>query len=139
MKLSTRGRYGLRAMHQLAEKSNKGPVPLSEIALAQDISLHYLEQIMRKLRLDGLVLSTRGAQGGYALAKPASEIYVGEILRSLEGDLRIVDCKDCNESEDSVCERADDCPTFALWEKINTEISGVVDQTTLADMIEGNV
>lgn len=137
MKLSTRGRYGLRAMHQLAENNSTGPVPLSEIALAQDISLHYLEQLMRKLRIDGLVTSTRGAQGGYSLAKPANQILVGDILRSLEGDLRIVDCVDCSNGEEQVCHRADGCPTFALWERINNEISDVVDTTTLEDMMNG--
>lgn len=129
MKLSTRGRYGLRAMVYLAQHDETGPVSLSSIARDEDISLHYLEQLMRKLRLDGLVESTRGAHGGYSLALPAKEMPVGDILRSLEGNIHFTEC-----IEYELCEKGDDCATRVLWERINEGILDIVDHTTLAEL-----
>lgn len=129
MKLSTRGRYGLRAMVYLAQHDACGPVSLSAISREEDISLHYLEQLMRKLRLDGLVKSTRGAHGGYSLAQPAEKLPVGDILRSLEGNLHFTDC-----IEFELCEKGDDCATRVLWERINEGILDIVDHTTLAEL-----
>lgn len=129
MKLSTRGRYGLRAMVYLAQHDAKGPVSLSSIAKDEDISLHYLEQLMRKLRMDGLVKSTRGAHGGYSLAVPAAELAVGDILRSLEGNIHLTEC-----IEFELCDKGDDCATRVLWERINKGILNIVDHTTLAEL-----
>ena len=132
MKLSTRGRYGLRAMHYLAAHHDEGPVSLSAISAEEDISLHYLEQLMRKLRIDGIVESIRGAKGGYVLAKPPEEILVGDILRSLEGPMSLTDCL-----EDGACCKGDECATRVLWERINQGIRDVVDYTTLAELTRG--
>ena len=93
MKLSTKGRYGLRAMVDLAVYSEKESVSISCIAQRENISESYLEQLAGKLKKAGLIKSTRGAQGGYRLAKPAAEISVGDILRALEGELGAVDCR----------------------------------------------
>ncbi len=131
MKLSTRGRYGLRAMHYIANHYENGPVPLSTISQEEDISLHYLEQLMRKLRIDGLVESVRGARGGYVLAKSPDEIVVGDVLRSLEGDLNYADCL-----EGGTCYKGDGCVTRVLWERINEGIRDVIDYTTLAELTE---
>lgn len=130
MKLSTRGRYGLRAMVYLAEHAADGPVSLSVIANDENISLHYLEQLMRKLRMDGLVQSTRGARGGYTLARAADQMAVGEILRSLEGNLHLTDC-----INPEPCEKGDDCATRVLWERINHGILQIVDHTLLAELL----
>ena len=87
MKLSTKGRYGLRAMIDLALYSDEEAVSIQSISARQNISDNYLEQLVRKLKKEGLVVSVRGAQGGYRLAKPADEISVGDVLRALEGSL----------------------------------------------------
>lgn len=129
MKLSTRGRYGLRAMVYLAQNDGQGPVSLSAISLDEDISLHYLEQLMRKLRIDGLVTSTRGARGGYSLAKPAKELSVGDILRSLEGDLSFTECL-----EHGCCEKGDACSTRMLWDRIDQGILTIINNTTLQEL-----
>ena len=92
MKLTTKGRYGLRAVIDLAMYAKEEPVSLAEVAERQSISISYLEQLVAKLKKAGIVQSTRGAQGGYALAKEPEEISVGEILRALEGSLSPVDC-----------------------------------------------
>lgn len=92
MKLSTKGRYGLRAMIDIAVYSEKEPVPICKIAERQSLSERYLEQLMSLLRKNGLIRSVRGAGGGYVLAKDASEISVGDVLRALEGSLEPVDC-----------------------------------------------
>lgn len=129
MKLSTRSRYGMRALLYIAERSAEGPISLSAIAEEEGISLHYLEQLMRKLRLSGLVSSVRGAKGGYTLSRSAEEISVGDILRSLEGSLHLTDCL-----VDEVCDRGEDCPTRQLWNKINEGMTEIVDNTMLADI-----
>lgn len=133
MKLSTKGRYGLKAMFQLALTQSKGPVPLKQIAEKQDLSENYLEQLFSTLRKDGLLSSVRGAQGGYLLARPPEEITVGNILRSLEGELAPSDCIIDGVNE---CERETICVTKNVWIKIKDSIDEVVDSITLKDMIE---
>lgn len=134
MKLSTKGRYGLKAMLELAVHSGEKPMPLKLIAEHQDISEPYLEQLISLLRKSGLVKSVRGAQGGYQLAMPAEEITVGDILRALEGPIAPTDC--VSEEENYDCERLDYCVTRLIWEKIRDSISNVVDNITLQDMAE---
>lgn len=129
MKLSTKGRYGLRAMQYIAEHDQSGPISLSAIAQEEEISLYYLEQLMRKLRLDGFVESIRGTKGGYRLARPADEILIGDILRSLEGNLTLTSCL-----ESEHCDKGDDCATRVLWDRINRGIRDVIDFTTLAEL-----
>lgn len=134
MKLSTKGRYGLRALIDLAMYSEKEAVSISSISARQGISESYLEQLVRRLRKSGLVVSIRGAQGGYRLAKEASKISVGDILRSLEGNLNAVECPGLR--EDQGCEGADFCVTKYVWQRINDSITEAVDSITLDQLVE---
>lgn len=134
MKLSTKGRYGLRAMIDLAVYSETEPVSIQSIADRQKISEGYLEQLMAKLKKAGLVISIRGASGGYRLAKPAAEISVGDVLRALEGDLRAVTCS-AAEGEGG-CENADLCVSRYVWQRINASITDTVDTMYLEQLVE---
>ena len=133
MRLSTRGRYGLKAMHQLAFHYGEGPIPLSSIAEKQDLSENYLEQLVATLRRGGLLNSVRGAQGGYMLAKPPEDITVGDILRILEGDLAPADCVVDEEYE---CAKEEGCVTKFVWMEIRDSIDRVIDSITLKDMLD---
>ncbi|MGI9953001.1 Rrf2 family transcriptional regulator [Moorellaceae bacterium AZ2] len=133
MKFSTRGEYGLRAMFDLAQRYGEGPISLKSVAERQDISEHYLEQLIAALRKAGLVRSVRGAQGGYTLAKEPSEIKVGDIIRVLEGPIAPMDC--VKEEEGECCSRAESCVARTIWEKVRDSISGVLDSITLEDMV----
>ncbi len=135
MKLSTRGRYGLKAMFQLALYYGQGPVSLKQIAIDQELSENYLEQLFSTLRKEGILHSVRGAQGGYMLSKKPSEITVGQILRALEGNMAPYDCV---VDDDFVCSREDKCVTKPVWRKIKNSIDEVIDSITLQDMIEEN-
>lgn len=132
MKLSTKGRYGLRALIDLALYSENETVSIQSIARRQNISDSYLEQLMRKLRSAGLIVSVRGAQGGYKLAGPANEISVGDVLRALEGSLEAVTCG----GEDNSCQGADLCVTKFVWERINSSIRDTVDSIKLSQLVE---
>ena len=133
MKLSTKGRYGLRAMIDLARYSEKEPVSINSIAARQDISERYLEQLVALLRKAGLVNSIRGATGGYVLAKKANEISVGDVLRALEGSLEPVRCA-AYYSEDG-CMAADGCVTKYVWQKINDSINDTVNHMMLDELV----
>ena len=133
MKLSTKGRYGLRAMVDLAVYSEKESVSISCIAQRENISESYLEQLAGKLKKAGLIKSTRGAQGGYRLAKPAAEISVGDILRALEGELGAVDCQGLK--PEGGCESSDFCVTKLVWQRINDSIAKAVDEITLEELM----
>lgn len=133
MKLSTKGRYGLRALIDLAMYCETETVSISSIAARQDISESYLEQLMGKLKKAGLVVSTRGAQGGYRLAKDASEISAGDILRALEGNLNAVECAGLQETNQ--CEGADLCVTKYVWQKVNESITRAVDDIRLDELV----
>ena len=135
MKLSTKGRYGLRAVLDLAVNTDNEAVALSQIAERQEISVNYLEQLIAKLRKSGIVNSIRGAQGGYVLAKPAEEISIGDILRSLEGDLSPVDCSELSDS-DTECSHSDLCVTKYVWKRISDSINGAVDGIMLSELVE---
>lgn len=132
LKLSTKGHYGLKAMFDLALHYGEGPIPLKNVAERQDISEHYLEQLIAGLRKAALVKSVRGAQGGYTLAKPPEEIRVGDIIRVLEGPLAPLDC--VNEDDPGSCNQSEDCITRGVWRKVRDSIAGVLDSITLADM-----
>lgn len=132
MKLSTKGRYGLRALIDLALYSENETVSIQSIARRQNISDSYLEQLMRKLRSAGLIVSVRGAQGGYKLARPANEISVGDVLRALEGSLEAVTCG----GEDNSCQGADLCVTKFVWKRINSSIRDTVDSIKLSQLVE---
>ena len=134
MKLSTKGRYGLRALIDLAVYSGDETVSIASIASRQNISESYLEQLIAKLRKAGLVTSVRGAGGGYKLAKPAEEISVGDILRALEGSLDPVECPGLK--EESACDSSDFCVTKYVWQKINDSINQTVDGISLSRLVE---
>lgn len=133
MKLSTRGRYGLKAMYQLALHYGEGPIPLKSIADAQNLSENYLEQLVSSLRKEGFLNSVRGAQGGYMLARPPSDITVGSILRTLEGNLAPADCVTGDGYD---CENEENCVTKLVWMRIRDSIDQVVDSITLQDMLD---
>lgn len=134
MKLSTKGRYGLKAMFDLALYGGEAPVSLTAISERQHVSVNYLEQLIAPLRKAGLVKSVRGAQGGYLLAKPAAEITVADILFTLEGSLAPSDC--VNDLNEESCSNADYCVTRMIYEKMRDSINEVVKSITLQDMIE---
>lgn len=136
MKLSTKGRYGARAMLDLAlnYNENEGPVALGAIAERQSISEEYLEQIFSSLRKSGIVESVRGAQGGYRLGRPANKITVGDILRALEGSLSPVDC--VQENNPVSCARYEECVMKDVWRKMRDSINAAVDSISLADLVE---
>ena len=133
MKISTKGRYALRLMIDLAERSDGTPVSLKDVAKRQNISDKYLEQIISVLNRAGFVRSIRGAQGGYLLKKDPKEYTVGMILRLTEGSLAPVACI---EDDEVICDRQDCCVTIMVWKKINEAISGVVDNITLQDLVD---
>ena len=133
MKLSTRGRYGLKAMFQLGLYFGEGPIALNQIAVEQKLSESYLEQLFSALRKEGLINSVRGAQGGYMLSRKPEEITVGQILRCLEGDMAPSDC--VMEVDGIQCSREDECVTKLVWLKIKGSVDDVIDSITLQDML----
>lgn len=133
MKISTKGRYALRLMLDLALYGNQEPVRLKDVAKRQEISIKYLEQIISVLQKAGYVKSIRGAQGGYHLMKAPEDYTVGMILRLIEGDLAPVACL---EDEVNQCPRQAACVTLRLWKELDAAIRGVVDKYTLADLVE---
>lgn len=130
MKISTKGRYGLKAMIDIAMYSNSEAVTIKSISERQNISEGYLEQIFSALRKSGLVLGRKGAQGGYSLSKPIDKITIGEILRVLEGELVLVDVSNMN-SVDAL----ESCINENLWNVINKNINDYFDSITLEDLV----
>jgi Rrf2 family transcriptional regulator, cysteine metabolism repressor len=135
LQISTRGRYGLRAMVDMALHTSEGPLPLRIIAERQAISESYLEQVFTGLRKAGLVRASRGAQGGYELSRSVKEITVGEILRALEGPIIPVHCVGDIDSG-SHCEREKYCITRSFWEDLRDKINDYLDSVTLQDLAE---
>lgn len=133
MKISTKGRYALRLMLDLAMHDDGRCIPIKEIAARQSISDKYLEQIISVLSRAGYVKSVRGAGGGYKLAHPVKSYTVGMILRLTEGSLAPVACLDDNVN---TCQRKNRCATLMVWEKLYEAINGVVDSITLEDLVE---
>lgn len=133
MKISTKGRYALRLMLDLATYNTGEPVSIKDIAKRQQISEKYLEQIIAVLNKAGFVRSIRGAQGGYMLEKEPKDYTVGMILRQTEGDLAPVACVG---EEGMECDRKAECVTVRIYEMINDAVNGVVDHITLADLLE---
>lgn len=136
MKLSTKGRYAVAALYDLARHYGKGPVSLKNIAERQMISEHYLEQLMLTLRKAGYVNSVRGSQGGYYLIREPSQITVGDIIRAMEGPIAPVDCL-LSENE-PLCERSNICVSRGVWRKMRDSINAVVDSVSLADLCREN-
>lgn len=135
MKLTTKGKYGVKALFELAMHESSTPLSLKTIAERQNLSEHYLEQLVAPLRRAGLVTSVRGAQGGYILSRPAAQITVGDIIRVLEGPIGYSDCA-TEEGAINGCENTENCLAHGVWEKVRDAIVKVVDGITLADLCE---
>lgn len=133
MLVSTKGRYALRVMLELAERPAGEYAALGTIAAYQGISEKYLESIVAVLSKAGLVDALRGKGGGYRLNRPAKDYSVGEILRLTEGSIAPVSCLECSPNR---CDRADGCKTLPMWEKLNELICGYLDSVTLADLLD---
>lgn len=131
MKLSTKGRYGVKAMVDLAINYGKEPISIKAISQRQHVSEYYLEQLFSPLRKSGLIKSIRGAQGGYVLNRDPKDIKISEIMYILEGPIEISDCVD-----GSSCNNIDCCATRLLWEKIKHSIDSVMESVTLQDIVD---
>ncbi|MFH1169618.1 MAG: Rrf2 family transcriptional regulator [Chloroflexota bacterium] len=132
MKVSTRGRYGTRALLELALHWNEGPVPLKDIAHRQEIPLHYLEHLIAPLVSAGIVSSTRGARGGVQLIRPPQEVRLSEVIPLLEGPVAPVECVDSPEG----CTRSGQCAARDIWGEVKEAIYGVLESITLQDLAE---
>ncbi|MFW5787314.1 MAG: RrF2 family transcriptional regulator [Halanaerobiales bacterium] len=136
MKVSTRGRYGLRAMVELAKHKGSGAIPLRKIAEKQQISEQYLEQLFSNLRQADLVKSVRGAKGGYLLNNSPENITVKDIISALEGPIAPVDCV---KDEGEVCELINECVTHDLWEELQDCIKDMLNSVTLEDLKQKSI
>lgn len=132
MMISTRGRYALRVLIDLAEHASEGYVPMKDVAERQGISLKYLELILPVLTKNGIIEGVRGKGGGYRLAKEPSACRLGDILRLTEGDLAPVACLECDATP---CERSAECPTYPLWTEFYQVVNRFFDGKTLADLM----
>ncbi len=133
MKLSTKARYGVLAMVELAFHYGQGPISIRQIAEKQSFSDSYMEQLFSALKRAGLVKSIRGAKGGYVLSRPPEDIVVGEIIRALEGPIELAQCITGN--DDFICEKSPECVTRALWKDVMESITQVIDYRTLNDLL----
>ena len=132
MKLSTRGRYGTRALLDLALHQDEEPVSLKDIAQRQQISLQYLEHLMTPLVTAGMVRSIRGPKGGVSLAKNPEKIKLSEIIQLLEGSTALVECVD----NPNLCPRSELCATRDIWDELKKAMNGVLESTTLQNLVE---
>jgi len=132
MKLSTKGRYGTRAMVDLALHYGQGPILLKDIAKREEISEKYLEHIITSLKVAGLVKSIRGAHGGYILAKPPAQIKISQVIKVLEGSIAPVECVD----DPGLCSRVELCVTRDVWKEIKRVMDEVLESVSLKDLVE---
>jgi Rrf2 family cysteine metabolism transcriptional repressor len=132
MKLSTRGRYGARALLDIALHQGDGPIPLKDVALRQQISLRYLDHLITPLVAAGVLRSARGTGGGVRLAKRPDEIKLSEVMQLLEGSIALVDCVD----DPDMCTRSSICAARDLWEELKRAMSGILESMTLQDLVE---
>ncbi|UCE27123.1 MAG: Rrf2 family transcriptional regulator [Candidatus Coatesbacteria bacterium] len=141
MKMSTRGRFGLRSLLHLAARGENGPVSVSEIASEMDVSSDYLMQLFVKLRREGLLESMRGPRGGFKFARPAESITIGDVVRSVEGSLSPIHCVEeepgrvIEEGDAELCEKAPTCPSRKAWVYITKKLVSLFDSITLADIL----
>ncbi|MCR5845048.1 MAG: RrF2 family transcriptional regulator [bacterium] len=133
MMVSTKGRYALRVMIDLAEHGDGRYIAMKEVAKRQNISLKYLEKIMPLLVGGSLVEGVHGKGGGYRLTRQPEEYRIGEVLRLTEGDLAPVACLECSAAP---CERHEDCRTLPMWSELNDRINGYLDSVTIADLMK---
>ncbi len=136
MKISTKGRYALRLLVDLAENQNDGFVSLKDIAARQEISKKYLEQIVAMLNKPDILRTNRGYQGGYRLAKNADEYTVGDVLRITEGGLAPVSCLD---NPNFACDRAEECSTLPVWRGLNKIINEYLDSITIQNIVDNDL
>ena len=136
MRLTTKGRYAVRALFCLSKYTADKPTPLSVVAKDQDISLNFLEQLFVHLRKNGIVDSVRGPRGGYKLAKPPKEITIGEVLRAVGESTYPVFCTEDDLPSTKQCPRADECVTHLLWIKLGKTINEFLDSTTLEELYQ---
>ena len=136
MKLTTKGRYAVMAMADLAIFKDKGPISLTDISLRQNISLPYLEQIFIKLKDNDLVLSTRGAKGGYILLKPANEIKISNIISAVDEEIKTLNCK--KESKKGCNNKSTKCVTHNLWDQLDQHINNFFEKVKLQDLVKRN-
>ncbi len=132
MKLSTKGRYGTRALLELALHQDEGPILLRDIAQRQQIPLQYLDHLISPLIAGGIIRSTRGAKGGVSLVKSPEQIKLSEVIQLLEGSLALVDCVNNPEA----CDRAELCATRDIWGEVKKAMDAVLQSTTLQDLVE---
>ncbi len=136
MKLTSKGRYAVMAMADLASNTSVGPVSLTEISFRQNISLAYLEQIFIKLKKNKLVKSSRGATGGYLLEKPASEIKLSNIIFAVDEEVRVLNCK--KNSKKGCNNKSTKCITHNLWDELDQHINGFFEKVKLQDLVKQN-
>ena len=134
MKLTTKGRYAVMAMADLASNTSIGPVSLTEISFRQNISLAYLEQIFIKLKKNKLVKSSRGATGGYLLEKPASEIKLSNIIFAVDEEVKMLNCK--KNSKKGCNNKSTKCITHNLWDELDQHINGFFEKVKLQDLVK---
>ena len=135
MKLSTRSRYGARILVDLARHNGQGPVQIGEISKRQDISVKYLEQLIRPLKQASMVTSVRGPKGGHMLAKDPADITLGQIVRLFEGQAELVECI----SNPEQCNMSDDCQVRLAWKEATRVLYEKLDSTTISDLMQENV
>ena len=135
MRLTTKSRYGTRLILDLGVYGDEKPVPLGDVSKRQNISLKYLEQLTVKLKKAGLIRSQRGAAGGHQLAKPASEITIGMIVRTLEGKTRLTDCAEDHKAVCGVCNKAGDCLSRWVWIKASDAMFDCLDSITVEQLL----
>jgi len=134
MKLSTKGKYGVRAVFEIARHFGKGPITIKEISERQGISFSYLEQILHKLGKAGLIESVRGPAGGYLLGRKPQELTIGDIVRVLEGPIALSHCLEPGESGD--CYQTDDCVARMVWAKVGEKIEEALDSISFQDLLQ---
>ncbi len=137
MKLTTKGRYAVMAMADLASNTNAGPISLSEISVRQNISLAYLEQIFIKLKNKKLVKSARGANGGYLLEKSATEIKISNIISAVDEEVKMLNCK--KQSKKGCNNRSTKCITHNLWDQLDQHINSFFEKVKLQDLVKQNI
>ncbi len=131
MKISTKVRYGTRAMLELASRYGEGPIELKEVAKKENISLKYLEQVIIPLRSTGLVKSVRGSKGGYLLAKPPSEICLNDLVETLEGPIHLAECL----KDPKTCQKSPFCVSRDVWKEVSEAIYRIFRSVTLEEMV----
>lgn len=136
MKLSTKGKYGVRALFEIARHYGGGPLTIKEIAQRQGISLSYLEQILYRLGKAGLIESVRGPGGGYLLGRKPAELTIGDVVRALEGPIALSHCLEPGEGGD--CFQADDCVARMVWAKVGAKIEEALDSISFDDLLQGH-